>query len=254
MRAGLTVWQAAWVTMRQGWEAEARNWTSFARTPGLDHSHEDINTPALLDLLPPPGPRTLDVACGEGRLSRLLKSLGHRVVGIDAAPTMVQFAATHESGAPALLADAAKLPFRDEAFSLVVAYMCLHDIDEMPRAVSEIARVLERSGRLCAAIPHPVNSAGSFPDRDPAAPFIISGSYLDTVPVTWETGRGGVHVTFHSEHRPLEAYIRAIEAGGLLTETIREVGAPGDAVARDPAARRWQRIPLFLHLRAIKPG
>jgi hypothetical protein len=50
------------------------------------------------------------------------------------------------------------------------------------------------------------------------------------------------------------AYIRAVEAAGLLTEAIREVGAPGHVVARDPAARRWQRIPLFLHLRAIKPG
>jgi hypothetical protein len=25
-------------------------------------------------------------------------------------------------------------------------------------------------------------------------------------------------------------------------------------VAADPGQRRWQRIPLFLHLRAVKPG
>lgn len=248
------MWQASWVTMRQGWESEARNWARFARTPGLDHSHEDINGPALLDLLPAPGRRTLDVACGEGRLGRLLRSLGHRVVGIDSSPTMVRLAAAHDSSEPALVADAAMLPFRDESFSLAVAYMCLHDIDEMAQAIGEIARVLERSGRLCAAIPHPVNSAGAFPDRDPAAPFVIPGSYLDTVPVTWVSDRGGIHMTFHSEHRPLEAYVRAFETAGLLTEAIREVGAPDHVVARDPAARRWQRIPLFLHLRAVKPG
>jgi hypothetical protein len=44
-----------------------------------------------------------------------------------------------------------------------------------------------------------------------------------------------------------------MEAVGLLTEAIREVRAPGHVVARDPRARRWQRIPLFLHLRAIMP-
>jgi hypothetical protein len=44
----------------------------------------------------------------------------------------------------------------------------------------------------------------------------------------------------------------ALEATGLLTEAIREVRAPDQVVARDPRARRWQRIPLFLHLRAIK--
>ena len=47
-----------------------------------------------------------------------------------------------------MLADAARLPFVDGAFDLAVAYMCLHDIDEMPAAVAEIARVLARSGRL----------------------------------------------------------------------------------------------------------
>lgn len=139
--------------LRQGWEAQARNWAEFARTPGHDHSHEDINLPVLLDLLPPPGSRTLDLGCGEGRLGRLLRSLGHRVAGADAAPTMVRLAASHEAAAPAVLADAAALPFRDEAFDLVVAYMCLHDMDQMPDAVAESARVMERGGRLCLAIP-----------------------------------------------------------------------------------------------------
>jgi SAM-dependent methyltransferase len=238
--------------MRQGWESEARNWARFARTPGHDHAHEDINLPALLELLPPPGPSTLDLACGEGRLSRLLKSLGHRVVGIDAAPTLVQLAATHERGEPAMLADAARLPFRNDAFSLVVAYMCLHDIDAMPQAVREVARVLKPSGQLCAAIPHPVNTAGAFQGRDAAAPFVITGSYLDPAPSAIVADRGGIRLTFHSEHRPLEAYFRALEAAGLLTETLHELKSPDRIVSHDPAARRWQRIPLFLHLRARK--
>jgi len=29
---------------------------------------------------------------------------------------------------------------------------------------------------------------------------------------------------------------------------------PGELVARDPSERRWQRIPPFLHLRALKPA
>ncbi len=44
--------------------------------------------------------------------------------------------------------------------------MSLHDMDQMPDAVAESARVLARGGRLCLAIPHPVNSAGSFQARD----------------------------------------------------------------------------------------
>ena len=95
--------------MRDGWEAEAGKWAEFARTPGHDSSHDDINLPALRDLL--------------------------------------------------------------------------------PQAVAEAARVLERGGRLCASIPHPVNSAGVFQGRDGDAPFLIAGSYLDAAPPTgWPNG------------------------------------------------------------------
>ena len=238
--------------MRDGWEAEAEKWAAFARTPGGDHSHEEINLPALRALLPAPGQRTLDLGCGEGRLGRFLRSIGHRVAGIDAAPTMVRLAVGHPDGTPAVLGDAAALPFRDAAFDLVVAYMCLHDMDRMPAAVAEAARVLERGGRLCAAIPHPVNSAGDFQGRGPDAPFLIEGSYLDAASADWILDRGGITMTFHSEHRPLEAYSRALEDAGLLIEAIREPRAADALVATAPRERRWQRIPMFLHLRAVK--
>jgi SAM-dependent methyltransferase len=124
----------------------------------------------------------------------------------------------------------------------------------MPRAVAEAARVLRPGGRVCAAIPHPISTAGSFQGRESTAPFVITGSYLDVAPTTMTVDRGGIRLTFHSEHRPLEAYVQALADARLLTEMIREVRAPAEAVDRDPAAGRWQRIPLFLHLRAMKPG
>ena len=64
---------------------------------------------------------------------------------------------------------------------------------------------------------------------------------------------GGIPMTFHSEHRPFEAYSRALEMAGLLIEAIREPAAPAGVVADTPGKRRWQRIPLLLHMRAVKP-
>lgn len=238
--------------MRDGWESEAGKWARFARTPGRDSTHDEINLPALMDLLPEPGNRTLDLGCGEGRLGRYLQSGGYRVAGVDAAPSMVRLAVSHEVAAPALLADAAALPFGDETFDLVVAYMSLHDMDRMPEAVGEAGRVLRRGGRLCAAIPHPINSAGSFQGREADAPFVIDGSYLDQARADW-VAKGDIQLTFHSEHRPIEAYSLALEAAGLLIEAIREVGATDQVVVANLGKGRWQRIPLFLHLRAIKP-
>ena len=239
--------------MRDGWEAEAGKWAQFTRTAGHDSSHGTINVPALLALLPGPGRRTLDLGCGEGRLGRFLRSRGHQVAGVDASPAMVRLAVSHPAAAPAVQADAAALPFPDETFDLVVAYMSLHDMDRMPDAVAEAGRVLTRGGRLCAAIPHPIHSAGSFQARDATAPFVIDGSYLDQARADWVADRDGLQLTFHSEHRPIEAYSRALEAAGLLIEAIREVSAPDELVAAEPNKRRWQRIPLFLHLRAVRP-
>jgi SAM-dependent methyltransferase len=154
------------------------------------------------------------------------------------------------------LADVAALPFRDGTFDLVVAYMSLHDMDEMRTAIAEAGRVLGHAGRFCAAIPHPVNSAGEFASKAADAPFVITGSYLDSTPVTWTAARDDVLLTFHSEHRPLEAYSRALEAAGLLIEAIREIrpAAPDTPRAADDAASRWRRIPMFLQFRAVKSG
>lgn len=239
--------------MRDGWEREAGNWARFARTPGHDRSHENINLPAFRELLPPPGGHTLDFGCGEGRIGLALASLGHQVTGIDASPSMARLAHGQAGRQPVLVADGTALPFRDQAFDLVAAYMVLHDTDDLIGAVTEIGRVLQPGGRLCAAVVHPINSAGDFANRDPDAPFVIAGSYLEVSPRSLVADRDGVRLTFHSEHRPLETYSRALQAAGLLIETLREPTADDRAVAAGLASQKWTRIPLFLHIRAIKP-
>jgi ubiquinone/menaquinone biosynthesis C-methylase UbiE len=102
----------------------------------------------------------VDVGCGEGRLGRVLASSGHRVVGFDASVTSVRAAATHPEGHLVALADAVRLPLGDDAADLAIAFMSLHDFDDVPAAVAEVARVLVPDGRFCIALLHPVVSAG----------------------------------------------------------------------------------------------
>jgi ubiquinone/menaquinone biosynthesis C-methylase UbiE len=122
--------------MREGWDTEAQNWVRFARTHGHDSAYETVNAPALVSLLPAPGHRTLEVGCGEGRVSRLLRQLGHQVIGVDASPVMVGAARSHPAGVPALVGDAAALPFGGETFDLAVAHLSLQDVDDMPGAIA----------------------------------------------------------------------------------------------------------------------
>ena len=219
-------------------------WIAWARKPGHD-SYWLFHRDAFLELVPEPNGRTLDLGCGEGRVTRDLAVLGHDVVGVDSSATLIAAAREADYEMELHLADAAALPFSDASFGIVVAFMSLHDIDDLSGAVREIARVLVPGGRLCLAIVHPLASVGSFVTREPTSPFVIDGSYLDEHRAGGTFERDGLTMTFASVHRPLQTYADAFAASGLLIERLRELGED------DP---RWRRVPRFLHLRAVKPS
>jgi SAM-dependent methyltransferase len=239
------------VQLSEVWEAEADRWIRWARTPGHD-SYWRFHREQFLRLLPPPGGQTVDIGCGEGRLARDLKALGHRIVAIDSSPSLVTAARELDPSMDVRLAYAAALPLEDASADLAVAFMSLQDIDEMPNAIGEVARVLEPGGRLCLAIVHPLNSAGRFEQSASDAPFVIKGDYLGAFHYADTVERDGLTMAFHSRHRPVEAYFMALEKAGLLVEALREPSLPQHALVSE-ADRRWQRLPLFLHLRALRP-
>jgi len=239
--------------LRQAWEENAAAWVAWARAPGHD-SYWQFHRDLFLELVPEPEGRTLDIGCGEGRLARDLAARGHDVVGIDASPTMI---AAARGAAPEMelhVTDAAALPFEDASFGLVVAFMSLQDVDDLTGAIGEAARVLASGGRLCLAIVHPLNSAGGWTERRADSPFVIEGSYLDEFVYTDDLSpRNGLTMRFVSRHAPIERYIGELSANGLLVERLREPKVPEAGLAGEHSAR-WQRIPLFLHLRAVKPA
>src|SRR4051812_20783596 len=220
------------------WSSRSSAWLRFARTPGRDAAFELVNLPVFLELLPPPGRAALDVGCGEGRIGRLLTERGYRVTGIDVAPGSVEAAREHHE---AIVADAAELPFADGAFDLVYAFMTLMDFDDLDGAVAEDARVLEPGGRFVAALVHPFGTCAA------GEPY-----FEDRRRTAESSDRLGVAFTFHDIHRPLGAYLGALERAGLLVEAIREPVPGDDFFAARPNAAHGRLVPLFLHLCARK--
>jgi len=237
--------------MRSAWEESAAGVIAWFRAPGHD-SYWQYHRDQFLDLLPPPGRLTLDIGCGEGRLSRDLEARGHRVVALDASASMVAAAREADPEIETLLGDAADLPFPDGHADLAIAFMSLQDIDDAAGAIREAARVLEPGGRLCLAVVHPLGSSGRFDGDEPDSPFVIRGSYLQPFRYRDQMTREGYSVTFESEHRPIEWYFAALEAAGFLVESLRETPVPESAVTEE-RQRRWQRLPLFLHVRTVRP-
>lgn len=235
------------MTLSDYWEQQAENWIRWARRPGHD-SYWRFHRDQFLAILPAPELLTVDIGCGEGRLSRDLKQLGHQVIGIDASPTLIDAARDADPDGDYRCASATQLPLPDDSCNLAVAFMSLQDIDDVTKAISEMGRVLVLDGVACIALVHPLNSAGKFADESPRSAFVMKDRYLGDYAYSDEISRDGLQMAFHSRHRSIEAYSRALEAAGFVIEMIREHEVPSAAV-RLERSKRWQRIPLFLHLR-----
>jgi SAM-dependent methyltransferase len=227
--------------LRDAWERNAADWVRWARKPGHD-SYWRFHRDRFLSIVPAPGGLTLDVGCGEGRVSRDLAARGHRVIGVDASATMVAAAREEDPGGEYVVADAAKLPFGDAEADLVVAFMSLMDVDDMSASVAELARVLEPGGRLALAVVHPINSAHELDREHPEDRLVLVEDYFDRRRYTDTIERDDVKMTFESRHWTLEDYFNALLGAGFRIELLREIG--------DPEHPRWSRYPLFLHVLA----
>jgi len=237
-----------WVEEEIAWDQEADNWVRWARTPGHD-AYWQYREAFFDQIVPHPGRCTLEVGCGEGRVARDLRHLGHRVVAVDRSRRLLEYAQGADQEGAYLLANAAELPVADASCDLVVAYNSLMDVADMPRTIGEASRVLEPGGHLCVCVTHPLSEAGGFVGSDASATFEIAGSYFGRRTFEGTFERDGLSMTFRGWSYPLEDYLRACEAAGLLLETLRE---PLPATTTGHYVK-WRRIPMFLTMRLVKP-
>ena len=75
-------------------------------------------------LKPAPGSRMLDVACGKGRHSKILASLGYQVTGIDISPASIAIALQSESDHLDFYVHDMRLPFWGNYFDYAFNYFC----------------------------------------------------------------------------------------------------------------------------------
>jgi ubiquinone/menaquinone biosynthesis C-methylase UbiE len=100
-----------------------------------------------------PGDAILDVGGGTGVLIPLLCGAAgdpSKVVCLDIAEEMLKLAKRngHKGNIHYVHADAAAIPLSSEAFDVVVCYSCFPHFPDKVKALTEMARVLRRGGRL----------------------------------------------------------------------------------------------------------
>ncbi|SFR99306.1 Methyltransferase domain-containing protein [Halomicrobium zhouii] len=131
---------------------------------------------ALTDLDLAERESVLDVGCGTGVLTRVLREeCPGEVVGLDADPALLQAV-----DPPVVRGDATRLPFREDAVDLVVCQALLINLPDPSVAVREFARVAADA----VAVVEPDNSAvtvESTVDDEPALARRARERYLDGV-------------------------------------------------------------------------
>lgn len=234
--------------LAEEWEAQADAWVKWTRTPGHDQHYHRYNWPSFLELLPRAGRATLDLGCGEGRVGVALHEVGHRLSGVDSARSLADLASQTGAYENVVVGDAGALPFTDDAFDLVVAFMSLQDMDDAAGAVSEAARVLAPGGHMVAAFVHPFASAHL--GRDAAE----RRSYFDVQRTLDEVEQDGIRFAFHQVHRPLHAWLGLFFDAGFAIEDLREPRPSKEDADASPSLAKNRTQPAFMHIRCSQPN
>jgi ubiquinone/menaquinone biosynthesis C-methylase UbiE len=180
------------------------------------------------------GKRTLDLACGSGRYSRVLaRSAAAHIVALDFCVPMLR----QVSVATRVCGSMMQLPFAARSFDVVVSGLALGHADSVHTWMAETARVLQPGGTLLYSDFHPEAArAGltrSFKDQE---------SDSCTVP--------------HRDHA-VTLQLAAAAAAGLAVDIVHEVRVGEELNEPFPKSaefyRRWHGLPIVLVVRARKP-
>jgi malonyl-CoA O-methyltransferase len=189
---------------------------------------------AMLEVLPNvEGRRVLDLACGSGRYSHLLRQANAaQVVALDLCVPMLEQVAA----ASRVRASMMQLPFQSAVFDAVISGLAVGHATDIHQWMSEVARVLRPAGSLVYSDFHSAAIRAG-----------MTRSFKDADDVTW---------TVPHQVYDLSCQQDTMAAAGLTVQTVRELRMGIELNEVFPGSERvyrdWHGVPVVLIVRARK--
>src|SRR5258706_13277080 len=247
-----------------GWD-EMTDWWDTRMGDEGDLWRRALIDPPLLRLVGDvAGSRLLDLACGNGYLSRRFARQGATFVGVDANAPLIERGRAREAKEPLDITyhvgNAEHLAMLEGGtFDLVVCNMALMDIEDAAGAIQEVARVLRPKGRFVASLSHPcfdkVNTSGwAIEQIYPITTIWRKMSHYREIPVDelpWLQVYGQTVYT-RRHNRPLSWYFRSLRAAGMVVASLEEPEPTEEFLARSEQGPWIAEIPLHCVIEAWK--
>lgn len=190
--------------------------------------------------------RILDLACGQGRLTRELARRGAQVTGVDISLAMLERARAAEAQHPLqvsyLHADvASQATLAGEVFDGVTCSFGLSDIDDLDGAIAGVSRLLRPGGCFAFSILHPCfpgwESAQASPSWSPERGYYAEGWWRAPTPAQ------GLRPKVGANHRMLSSYLSTFARRRLVLEAMIEPAPSAEWLAAPPSAGP---VPVYL--------
>lgn len=255
--------------VRRAWNANAAFWDSHM---GEGNSfHQTLLLPSMERLLTlQSGEHVLDVACGNGQLSRWMTEKGARVVGIDLSEQLIEIARNKSSRGGEKIdyrvvdaSDGSALRrLGPKSYDAIVCNMALMDMPNLDPLAGAIPSLLKPGGRFIFSVMHPCFNTGDV--RKVASESEVGGVLRETLGVEvrrYLTARKVMGLAMVDQpapqpyfERPLHALLNPFLRSALVLDALEEPAFPPPVGPSSQPWYSWSRfgeIPPALVVRMI---